>query len=283
VAIRWSVRKLPRPRAFILTAAHPMTVRLLGRGRKSYLLKDDYAAGAALIGVPRAVVERRRRELLRLVDAVAVVSPALANTAEGMGALSQAVVIPPGCEVTAGTDRRSSGSSTIPRAAFIGMVSDRLDFDVLDAVVAAGFNILIAGRQQPTFGKHSRLADLIGTGSVSILGELPERSVASFIEACDVTLLPYTNSDFNLASFPLKLLEYLAAGRPVVATALPAVRWLNAPHVYTVEGPGEVAAALAVALEDSRDPQTERRCREFAAQHTWADRAQEHLQLLARP
>ena len=57
------------------------------------------------------------------------------------------------------------------------------------------------------------------------------QELPSYLRVIDVGLTPYSQSDFNRASFPLKTLEYLAAGRPVVASDLPANRWLDTSHV----------------------------------------------------
>ncbi len=48
-----------------------------------------------------------------------------------------------------------------------------------------------------------------------------------YLAAMDVGLVPYGATEFNRWSFPMKTLEYLAAGLPVVSTSLPAVRWLD--------------------------------------------------------
>ena len=47
--------------------------------------------------------------------------------------------------------------------------------------------------------------------------------------------MPYTDAAFNLASFPLKVFDYLASGVPVVSSPLPALREL-VPCVRLAEG-----------------------------------------------
>ena len=84
--------------------------------------------------------------------------------------------------------------------------------------------------------------------------------------------MPYTLSRFNRASFPLKALEYLAAGRPVAATDLPALRALGTDLIH-ITTPASFADQVDQLLTQPRTPHLAARCQAFAAQHTWARRA----------
>jgi teichuronic acid biosynthesis glycosyltransferase TuaH len=98
----------------------------------------------------------------------------------------------------------------------------------------------------------------------------------------DVGLVPYRDSQFNRGSFPLKTLEYLEAGRAVVATDLPAIRSLGTDLIC-------IATATSFAEQVDRLlalPRTaamlERR-QEFAAQHSWANRAADIYNIIVAP
>ena len=49
-------------------------------------------------------------------------------------------------------------------------------------------------------------------------GALPQEAMAPLIRACDVVVIPYAEEPFNSMSGACKIAEYLACGRPVVAT-----------------------------------------------------------------
>jgi teichuronic acid biosynthesis glycosyltransferase TuaH len=84
------------------------------------------------------------------------------------------------------------------------------------------------------------------------VGAKPFTSLPSYMRLIDVGLLPYTRSAFNQSSFPLKVLEYLAAGRSAVCSDLPAVRTLG-PLVTIASTPEGFAAAVTEELSRPRD------------------------------
>jgi teichuronic acid biosynthesis glycosyltransferase TuaH len=142
-----------------------------------------------------------------------------------------------------------------------------------------------------------RFAALAARPNVSHAGRVPPEAVPSYLAATDIGITPYTGSPFNRASFPLKTLEYLSAGLPVVSADLPGARWLLDDLTRADAAPGQiltlastpagvVAAVRAMAVAP-RDPaqadapapaaaqdelRRADRCRVFAARHSWARR-----------
>ena len=60
--------------------------------------------------------------------------------------------------------------------------------------------------------------------------------MASVIHAADVCVLPHKFNRLTTGMSPLKLYEYLAAGRPVAASDLPPVRAVDPRIVFVPEG-----------------------------------------------
>lgn len=80
-------------------------------------------------------------------------------------------------------------------------------------------------------------------------------------------------SPLVVGRFPVKLLEYLAAGRGVVTTDLPSARWLDTDLLDIASAPSEFASAVRHRLHADRTPRlASARCA-FAAQHSWERRA----------
>jgi len=64
-------------------------------------------------------------------------------------------------------------------------------------------------------------APVRGIPNIHVLGRREYAQLPGYCKAFDVALLPFTINELTLASNPLKLREYLAAGLPVVASAIP--------------------------------------------------------------
>ena len=115
------------------------------------------------------------------------------------------------------------------------------------------------------------------------IGFRPYEQLPAYLGAMDLGLVPYAATPFNRASFPLKILEYLGAGLPVVATDLPILRWLDTDLVHVVDDGDANAFADAVerALPGAADPALVARRQAFAARHSWRSRAADYDATLA--
>jgi glycosyltransferase involved in cell wall biosynthesis len=99
------------------------------------------------------------------------------------------------------------------------------------------------------------------------------------VQAFDVGIIPYVLNDWTRAVDPLKLLEYLAAGIPVVSTPLPEVR-KYAAAITLASGPTEFAhAVVAVCVSDR--PALQRARQQVARQQTWEHRAAQFLDIVS--
>jgi teichuronic acid biosynthesis glycosyltransferase TuaH len=108
---------------------------------------------------------------------------------------------------------------------------------------------------------------------VTWLGELPYTELPARLASVGVGLTPYADTEFNRSSFPLKTLEYIASGLPVVSTDLPAVRWLDTDLVSIAGSADDFADKVARTLSCKQSADDLRRRREFAIAHSWRARA----------
>ena len=250
---------------------------------------DDYVAGASLMGTDPRWLERIERRQLEKADVVVAISPTLRD--RWSATRPDAHLVPNGCmaEQLARADHAPWPDDVVlprPIAGFVGHVSERIDLGMLEAVADTGSSLLLVGPRSPTF-EIAKLDALLARPNVQWVGPKPFEALPSYLRTIDVGLTPYRQSAFNLASFPLKTLEYLAAGRPAVVSDLPAHRWLDTPLVR-IEGTREAFADRVRALlaDPARTDDAAAR-RAFAAGHSWSARAEEVARLLglddARP
>ncbi len=246
---------------------------------------DDWVSGASLMGLSTRWLERRERAQLAAADLVITVSSTLAERWSPLN--SSVTVIPNGCDVEAfaATDSTPAAADVHlpgPVAGFIGHMSERIDLDLIDAVARTGHSVLLVGPRQLTFDP-SRLDALLARENVQWTGPRPFPELPSYMRHITVGLTPYTNSAFNRSSFPLKTLEYLAAGRAAVVTDLPSARSLPEDLAVRCDDPASFAAATVAALEAPPDPELAARRRAFAATQSWAARADDVARLLGLP
>lgn len=149
------------------------------------------------------------------------------------------------------------------------------------------FTALIAGGPQAAIDTLTRSLGPGLADHVQFVGHLPRRDVLSVYAAADVLVYPAPASNhpfYQRDTSPLKIFEYMASGRPIVAADLPTVRSILTEDIATLCAPGD-AASLAEALawvQANRKDANEKaeKARQIVGQHTWEKRMQRILSLL---
>ncbi|HVV19472.1 MAG TPA: glycosyltransferase [Pseudonocardiaceae bacterium] len=249
---------------------------------------DDWVAGAELMGQRASRLRRQERRALARADLVLAITPELAGRWREFG--TDPALVPNGCDPDAYRDVDTVEPAPLPDgfpmpvAGVVGQLNDRLDMDLLAAVADSGLGLLLVGPRDPGWLPR-RWDALVARPNVHHSGAVPFAELPRWLARMDVGLTPYTDTAFNRASFPLKTLEYLAAGRPVVGSDLPAVRSLAAQSedVTAVTGPAAFARAVMATADLPRTPDVVRRRQSVAARHSWAARALRMAGLLDLP
>jgi teichuronic acid biosynthesis glycosyltransferase TuaH len=249
---------------------------------------DDWVAGAELMGQRAARLREQERRAVASADLVLAVTPELADRWRGLGA--DPTLLPNGCDpeayaaVDTGSPADLPAGFPMPVAGVVGQLNDRLDADLLAAVAATGLGLLLVGPRDPGW-LPQRWDDLVARPNVHHTGAVPFAELPRWLARMDVGLTPYTDTPFNQASFPLKTLEYLAAGRPVVGSDLPATRGLarECADVTAVAGAQAFAGRVMAAADLPRTPESVRRRQAVARRHSWSSRATRLAGLLGLP
>jgi hypothetical protein len=157
---------------------------------------------------------------------------------------------------------------TRPIVGYFGAISEWFDFKLLLAVakMRPQWDFILIGS---TFGCEHIPAVL--PANVQLLGEKPYTELPGYLHAFDVCLVPFKVVELTRCTNPVKVYEYLSAGKPVVATALPEVLAMDG-MVRTASSPDEFVAALDQAMLEREDAGLAERRQGWAVEHSWAHR-----------
>ena len=270
-----------QPKAIIVGGVLPV-LDALPRAQKIFYATDDFSAAGDLMGMGSGWVQHQVRRLTTSADQVLTVSENFAEKCRKQGINS--VFVPNGCDVRFLSTVDSAPlptdvTVTGPVAGFVGHLSSRIDIGCLEAIADRGLSLALVGPRQFSFDK-ARIDPLLARPNVQWVGAKPFAELPSYLRAIDVGLVPYADTDFNRASFPLKTLEYLAAGRGVVSTDLPATRWLDTDLISIAGTAEEFAGAVerALATPDTAEQRAARRA--FAERHSWERRVDQIADVL---
>ncbi|WP_430502430.1 glycosyltransferase [Micromonospora trifolii] len=164
-----------------------------------------------------------------------------------------------------------------PLIGYSGAVDTRaFDADLVAAVARAHPEWTFVLLGPSTRGGRAPLA---GLSNVQLVDAVGFADVPGILRACDATIIPYRVGGLADYVHPQKCYEYLALGKPVVATPLPALRAL-ADTIALATDPSSFGAALADALERAGAPDESARRREVATRNSWSARGAELRSLL---
>jgi glycosyltransferase involved in cell wall biosynthesis len=161
-----------------------------------------------------------------------------------------------------------------PRIVFTGaIVAVKLDLPLLAelARLRPAWSFALVGPVGPGEPRVD-LSAIAAEPNIHLLGPRAYEELPDVLRAADAGLIPYARNALTDSIFPMKVYEYLAAGLPVVATALPAL--VGVADVATAPDAQGIAELLDVALAD-KDPDRRAERSRAAASHSWERRLEE--------
>jgi GT2 family glycosyltransferase/glycosyltransferase involved in cell wall biosynthesis/predicted nuclease with TOPRIM domain len=149
---------------------------------------------------------------------------------------------------------------------YFGAIAEWFDLALVREVAIAHPDALVLLVGNDTVGAGAALADL---PNVRLTGEVRYDELPYWVHGFDVCLLPFRVIPLTEATNPVKVYEYLAAGKPVVAVDLPEMGQFDGLVHVATDAAGYVQA-VSQALAEPGDPAPRQA---FAAGQTWLHRA----------
>jgi glycosyltransferase involved in cell wall biosynthesis len=287
---RHEMRRLRLDRPDVLCVRGPEQHNLIGLLRESlsvYYVTDDFTVD--LMGRPIPAEIDMERRLLAKVDSVICITEELAKRLRERAPhdTRPAFHVMPNFYderlFDAGTDRlEPAGLHGIPRPRILvaGHISNRIDWEGLIAASSL--------RPEWSWIFLGRKADSMMEQKIQRLGrkgflhpKVPSEEVPAWIQHADACAVPYCLNPFTLASDPVKALEYLAMGVPVLSTRVPSLSRFDRAMHWVEEGNAEsYAAALDAIGAESGNPELKALRQQSVAAERLQLRAQQFISII---
>lgn len=150
----------------------------------------------------------------------------------------------------------------LPIAGYFGTLSDANDKDVFLKLADNGFSVVIIGK---VLGDYTALE---GKKNIYFAGPVEFKNLPSYASGFDVCLLNWVMADWIKNSFPVKSIEYLAMGKPVISCRIPVIEELFGSLVYFADTPDEFLIQSRKSMSENNKQMEQQRILE-ASKHNW--------------
>jgi glycosyltransferase involved in cell wall biosynthesis len=165
-----------------------------------------------------------------------------------------------------------------PRVGFVGTLDDRVDITAV-ALAAAELPQVSFVLVGPIKSHLVNLDMWQQYPNVYFLPARPHTEIPAVVAGFDVCLIPYRHTPYTAGLSPIKLYEYLAMGKAVVAADLPYLRRETA-HIALAYAPQEYAAHIRARLDSPPTIAEQVQWRAIAQANSWdkqIDKIEKHL------
>ena len=255
----------------------PLALPLLDQTPHDLVVYDCMDALDAFLHAP-PLLKQREQELLAVADLAFTGGPSLFRRLENRH--PHAHCFPSSVDAAHFAQAKSPGAepddqSRIgrPRLGYFGVIDERIDLQLLDAVAAAHpeWHIVMVG---PVVKIDP--ATLPRRPNLHYLGQKQYSELPGYLRGWDVCILPFARNESTRYISPTKTLEYMAAEKPIVSTPITDVAEPYGHIVYIADGATEFTQACGSALSAATD-ERERRLglmRQVLATTSWDSTAQ---------
>lgn len=247
----------------------------LGLHLKSFLKPEVYVYYMRdyLIKVPYWKKHGEQIEPQLIKDADVIVNNSTLYTEYGSEHNPNSFMVGQGCDVSLFNDEDNAIKipdefQKIPKpvVGYVGyLTSMRLDIELLEFMAnqRKDWSIVLVGPEDDDF-KKSALHNLT---NVYFLGSKDGSELPAYVKGFDVAMNPQLVNDATVGNYPRKIDEYLAMGKPTLATSTKAMDMFK-DHVYLGSTKEDYIMLTEKALSENSRELVQKRI-EFAKSHTW--------------
>jgi glycosyltransferase involved in cell wall biosynthesis len=166
-----------------------------------------------------------------------------------------------------------------PIIGYMGVIyTTRLDSELLYKLAKRSphHTYLFVGEEDSTFAAHP----IHKLENVHFVGMKPPTQLGQYLSLMDVCINPQLLNEVTIGNYPRKIDEYLAMGKPVVATNTRTMHRFG-KFVYLCNSIDEYQNAIEQALKENTPAEEAKRIA-FANTHSWTNCVHEILQLCTR-
>ena len=207
-------------------------------------------------------------EIMKEADLVVTNSPFLAQLAKKHNPNSH--YIGQGCDVSEYIPKAlricSNFGKTRPIVGYTGLISERrLDYELMELLLkhCPQYDFMFVGPIE----NESSMEHLRKYPNAKFTGSQPVKDLPDIIKVFDVCINPQILNQLTKGNYPRKIDEYLASGKPVVATYTPTMSVFK-DHCYLANEPAHYIGLLKLAIKENSINKAKNRIA-FASSHTW--------------
>ena len=147
--------------------------------------------------------------------------------------------------------------------------------------------IWLIGGTPEELPRIEQLAKQLELTNIHLAGYVPYEHISTYMAAADVLVIP-NSGDYDISRFytsPIKLFEYMAAKRPIVASNLPSLREIivHDETALLVQPDNPISLAIAIQRLQSDSHLSSRlvdNATVLVSKHTWSGRSQRILEFI---
>lgn len=161
---------------------------------------------------------------------------------------------------------------------YTGNIESRIDYQLLKAVIEYHPDKVIAMVGPVTTPEHKTIG-LTEYPNVIMAGSKKIEQLPAYLQYFDCALIPFKKNTLTRSIYPLKINEYLAAGRPVVATDFSEDIESFRDVIYIGRDPGEFVQLIDQAIHENNTERIKARAA-VANTNTWTARVDKFWEIV---